>query len=88
MNKVVNIWYTKDITLLQTDSGYPTGILYELDDGRWLRQQSTDPMMPLEEIKSPKLPASKEPDDGSGRTTGMSKASPARQGEHNQERNT
>lgn len=52
MIKVKNIYYTLDSKELQSKSGYATGIIYELEDGRWLRQQSDSPLMPLEEIKS------------------------------------
>lgn len=55
MQKVKATYYTTDNVELQTDSGYPTGILYELEDGTWLRQQSDSPLMPLEEITPPKV---------------------------------
>lgn len=50
MIKVKNTYYTTDTAELQTDSGFPTGIIYELEDGRWLRVQSDSPLMPIEEI--------------------------------------
>lgn len=53
MIKVKNTYYTIDVAELQSDSGYATGIIYELEDGRWLRQQSDSPLMPLEEIQPP-----------------------------------
>lgn len=53
MIKVKNTYYTTDTVELQTNSGYPTGVIYELEDGRWLRQQSDSPLLPIEEIAPP-----------------------------------
>lgn len=53
MIKVKNVWYSTDEEELQTSTKYPTGIIFELEDGRWLRQQSDSPLMPLEEMKPP-----------------------------------
>lgn len=60
MQKVKNIYYTTDPIELGTDSGYPTGLVIELQDGTMLRHQSDSPLMPWQAIKATKPKEDKE----------------------------
>lgn len=49
MKKVKNVWFVENKK--QLSSIYCTGLIIELEDGRLLAQQSTDVIMPFEELK-------------------------------------
>jgi hypothetical protein len=53
MKKVKAIYYTTDPDELGTDSGYPTGLVIELEDGTMLRHQSDSPLKPWEPVPTP-----------------------------------
>lgn len=52
MQKVINIFYTEDIEELGGQSG--TGLVLELEDGTFLRGQSTDVLKPFEPFEPKK----------------------------------
>ena len=53
MKKVKNIYYAETLEEKKKIGGhYITGLVIELEDGRFFRQQSTDPIMSFEEIEN------------------------------------
>lgn len=57
MKKVKQVWYSDSTE--GVGGHYSTGLILELEDGTFVRHQSTDPVMPFEKF-APSLPTNKE----------------------------
>ena len=53
MKKVVNIYFAETLKdKVEIGGSYVTGLVLELEDGRWFRHQSTDRLMSFEEVEN------------------------------------